>query len=224
MIGAFLRLLEEHPTAPNIFNPWRDHDPDNDVSTESPRHRLTHLGAYLKRRERSARLILLAEAPGYCGCKFSGLAMSSERDLLAGQGLLSSPYFDGPVYRTSKIARRLKNDAGMLERTATIVWRAMLEGGWQHDEFVLWNIHAFHPHAPGNPLSNRRPSRVEVEKALPVFNAFRAVFPQLPIVSVGQVSQETLAALKIPYIPARHPSYGGATIFRETIAGLRTSL
>ena len=96
----------------SLFNPWVDFDADNDLSSSSPAHRFEHLQAYMRERESSARFLLIAEAPGYCGCKFSGLAMTSERALLASdQDLLDSHYFLGPKHRTSKFSPAISSMA-----------------------------------------------------------------------------------------------------------------
>ena len=225
-LDRFLDLLVTHPLqgSANLFNPWRDHDPQNDLAANSPNHRLDHLTRYLKARLDTAKVLLVAEAPGYCGGKFSGLAMTSERDLLSSADLLDDRFFDGPKARTSKANPVLKNETGMLERTASIVWGAMMVGGFGPREFVLWNSHAYHPHAPGNRLSNRAPTRTEVETALPVLRAFLDVFPGRPVLAIGQVCQRTLAAQEIKAIGARHLSYGGAPEFRATIRSLRGQL
>ena len=225
-LSRFLDLARGGPPGGgrDIFNPWRDRDPDNDLAPESPDHRLEHLRRYMEARRATARILCVAEAPGYAGCKFSDLAMSSERDLIAADGLFEDRFFDGPRHRTSRTKPGLKNASGMLERTATIVWEAMLGGGFGPREFVLWNSHAWHPHQAGNRLSNRTPAPAEVEAGLPVLQALRDAFPGRPLLAIGQVCQRTLRELGIDAIAVRHPSYGGAPEFRARLATLRHEL
>lgn len=89
---------------------------------------------------------------------------------------------------------------GPAEATATIVQRALAE----LDVNVLcWNVVPTHP---GTAISNRRPSRAEVEAA-------RAFLDEVArtrrVVAVGRLAAAVTGA---PYV--RHPSHGGATQFR----------
>jgi uracil-DNA glycosylase len=74
------------------------------------------LAGYLEER-RSARLLLVAEAPGYRGARVSGIPLTSERQLTG---------------------------AGPAEATATVVHRTLGELGIQ-DEILLWNVVPTHP-------------------------------------------------------------------------------
>lgn len=149
--------------------------------------------------------------------------MTSERDLLT-DDLLGSRFFEGPKTRTSRELPLLKNRTGMLERTASIVWEAMLAGGFDSHEFVLWNAHAWHPHHPGNRLTNRRPSKQEVAHGFPVLEALLEVYPDRPVLAIGEVCQRALASRDINKLEVRHPSFGGATIFRERVAKLKAEI
>ena len=207
-----------------LFNPWADFDSDNDLSPASPSYRFEHLQAYIREREKSARFLLVAEAPGYCGCKFSGLAMTSERALLASeQDLLDCHYFRGPKHRTSQFSPALKNKDGMLERTATIVWGKMMSAGLRPHEFVLWNAFAWHPHLPGNRLTNRAPTKEEKAGGKGALRAFLEAFPGRTVLAIGEHSQGLLGELGIEFHKLRHPSHGGATIFREGVEALLRS-
>lgn len=81
----FVEALQNFPELPGVFNPWRDVDPLHDQSAKSPEIRADHLVRYLTERIDLADNVLIAEAPGYQGCHFSGIAMTSERILLGYQ-------------------------------------------------------------------------------------------------------------------------------------------
>lgn len=227
-LDAFVSAVaagERIPDRGTMFNPWGDHDPAHDVTPEAPRIRTDHLHRYLAARLGHARVLLIAEAPSYSGAKFSGIAMTSERDVLAahraGRG---RDYFDGRFTRTSRPLAQLKNAEGMLERTASIVWTAMTGNGWAPTEFVLWNAVAYHPHDAGNPLSNRAPNTRERRALQPLLEMFLALFPDVPRLAIGRICQQSLSDMGIDASPARHPSYGGAPEFRATVSGLRQRL
>jgi hypothetical protein len=145
--------------------------------------RRDRLTAYLGSRAR-ARLVLVGEAPGYRGARVSGIPFTSERQLTG---------------------------AGPAEATATIVHRALAELGLEHD-VLLWNVVPAHPHLPGRPETNRRPTRAEVA-------AGRVFLDELAcsrrVVPVGAVAGKSLG---LPWV--RHPSRGGAGAFRSGLAAL----
>ena len=201
-----------------IFNPWADYDAVYDLSAASPTYRLEHLRQYMVERLQTARYLLIAEAPGYCGAKFSGIAMTSERNLLESNAqLLDNLYFNGPKHRTSNPSSDLINNKGMLERTATIVWDKVLSVGLNPHEFVLWNCFAWHPHKPGDRMSNRAPSKAEKLAGTECLQRFLEMFPGRTVLSIGDHSQGLLSGLNVDFKSLRHPSYGGAPVFRSGI-------
>ncbi|NDU86483.1 MAG: hypothetical protein G3H99_07700 [Ferrovum sp.] len=236
-LNNFLHELHQRPSHPLVFNPWRDHDPLNDASSEAPAQRRSHLSRYLEERLHRARWLLIAEAPGYQGAKFSGCAMTSERRLLETvdstlplanpnrgsrtEYTASNPYFSGAKYRTSKtqLSSGKNNPLGSLEPTATMVWNALLNHCHSHD-FVLWNAHAWHPHHPQLPLTNRTPTETELELGKSTLQSLIALFPDSRIIAIGRKSQETLASLNISAYPVRHPANGGGGLFRRQIETL----
>jgi uracil-DNA glycosylase len=139
--------------------------------------------AYLERRA-AAPILLVGEAAGYRGARVSGIAFTSERQL---------------------------SGSGPAEATATIVHRVLDELGVDA-EVVLWNVVATHPHRPGAPGSNRRPTRLEVAAGLPFV---RDLARGRRTIAVGRLAE---AALGAPAV--RHPSHGGAEAFRSGLAEL----
>jgi uracil-DNA glycosylase len=194
-------------TAPNVFNPWRDVDP-LDIGSGELRRRL-RLARHFNVR---AKLLLIGEAPGYQGCHFSGVPFTNEKLIV-----------DGVIPRIYATGRFTKRERPWCEPSATIVWRTLHELGLA-DDVVLWNAFAWHPHKPGNPMSNRAPTRMEVTKGLPVLLKVLNYFQGVPIVPIGRVSEKTLSSLGITTMKAvRHPSMGGATEFRDGMKRLITT-
>ncbi len=215
---TFLNLLKKSPAGP-VFNPWHHRDPDHDASSRAPAIRRAQLEAYLAER-REAKYILLAEALGYQGGHFTGMAMTSERLLLGhleGKGL--SP---GMVLRTLPPRRtssdRVKPD-GFTEPTCTIVWGALRTLGVDPRSVILWNAFPWHPYKPDKGmLSNRTPTDEEVLCGRPVLQALLHCVPQARILAVGQKSAALLLAMGITAPALRHPANGGAGQFRTQFA------
>jgi hypothetical protein len=201
---------------PRVFNPWADVDGRNDIGPGAPAIRREQLRRYLAERVGRARLLLVAEAAGYQGAKFSGIAMTSERQLVAAP-LLESDFFDGPKQRTSRESVR---PGGFTEPTATIVWGKMREAGLGGRDWVNWNTFAWHPQG-ATALANRTPTPDELKAGLPALRSFLALFPGVPVVAVGEKARMTLEELGVPVVAAvRHPANGGAGKFRGGIERL----
>jgi hypothetical protein len=212
--SRFVELLQRQRARPGVFNPWRDHDPRNDARRDAPEVRARQLEAYLAARRNSAKFLLVAEAVGYQGAKFSGVPLTSERILLGHlEGVPAECAFGGTGVQTS---RDELHPRGLTEPTATIAWRQMLALGWRADQFVFWNAFPFHPHRKGQRLSNRKPTREELAVTAHVLQEMRDLFPRAMLIAVGGVAREALADEDLPHV--RHPANGGATAFREQVA------
>lgn len=139
--------------------------------------RCARLEAYLDARG-GARWLLVGEAAGWRGARVSGLPFTSERQL---------------------------SGSGPAEATATIVHRVLRELGVEND-VLLWNVVPTHPHRPGEPRSNRPPTRTEIEAGAPFLAELAG---RRRVVPIGRVAER---ALGLPGV--RHPSHGGAQAFR----------
>ncbi len=212
----FLRILEEGPSkSPGIFNPWRDSDArDGAPRDEMPRRRLANLEAYLDARRRSARVMLMGEAPSHRGCRFSGIAFCSEVELVKKPHLVARR----PLALTSR-----ESDAEpQRERSAAVIWDEIERAGCAY-EVVLWNAFPWHPFPATGPSGNRKPRTAEVEEGRAALRALRDCFThRLEIFAVGKVAEEALARWEeaecAGYI--RHPSMGGESRFREGFRAL----
>jgi len=211
--------LKKTPKGP-FFNPWFDKDEQHDRTDKAPQIRKRQLEAYLAERRNSAKYLFIAEALGYQGGHFTGIAMTSERILLGHHQPMHGISADGtfqsiPRQRTSKPE---VNKKGMSEPTATIMWKALYQLGIDPYEVVLWNALAWHPYNPQKGLlSNRTPTDAELEKGFPALRLFLKMFPKRKIIAVGRKCEHVLDAFGTDYIPVRHPANGGAPKFRRQV-------
>jgi uracil-DNA glycosylase len=187
---------------PNVFNPWRDVD-DLDVSAANGGGPQSRRNRLLLHFQRSPRFLLIGEAPGYQGCRFSGVPFTSER--LLHEGVV-------PDLRWARFTTRPKPWS---EPSATIVWGTLTKLGIA-EETVMWNAFPWHPHKPDQPHSNRTPTRNEFVAGADILRKVIRQFPGVAVVAVGQKSWNLLKILDMPANYAvRHPSMGGATDFRN---------
>jgi uracil-DNA glycosylase family 4 len=141
--------------------------------------RCERLARYLDRRQ-DAAFVLVGEAAGYRGARVSGIPFTSERQLTGGD----------PA-----------------EASATIVHRVLGDLGLENEVLLLWNLVPTHPHRPGRPDTNRRPTRAEIEESRPFLVELAR---GRRVIAVGRLAHTVLGGAHV-----RHPSHGGANAFRE---------
>jgi uracil-DNA glycosylase len=166
--------------------------------------RLANLRHYLDQR-RAADVVALGEAAGYQGMRWSGIAFTSERDLMR---------WGAPFCTTSDRPR------GWSEPSGTIVHRVLSELGAEH-RVVLWNTVPHHPHAPGAPLSNRRPSVAEIAAGSRFAERLLELLRPAMVVAVGRVAESVLGE-RAAYV--RHPANGGGAAFAAGFSALLAEL
>lgn len=211
--------LEKTPEGP-FFNPWFDRDKEHDLNSNAPEIRRNQLKTYLKERMETARYLFIAEALGYQGGHFTGIAMTSERILLGHHktvhGIPSEGVFQGT--RPRRTSKPEVNPKGMTEPTATIMWKALYNLGIDPYKAVLWNALSWHPYDPEDGLlSNRTPTDSELQEGYPSLQAFLDLFPGRTIVAVGRKCEQVLDDFGVHYTPVRHPANGGAPKFRRQL-------
>jgi hypothetical protein len=200
-----LRLLYRGPRGPvsGVVNPYREAFPELD-GPAAARRRRENLEAYLE-RVGAPRLVLLGEALGFRGGRFSGIAFTSERQL-AGPDGRRLPWAGDPFQATST------NPALWLEPSGSVVWDAL---GGEARGALVWNVFPWHPYGPRGPLSNRTPERGMVLANLHVLERLLAEVGPARLLAVGRTSQAALETLGIEAPALRHPAHGGAGLFRQ---------
>jgi len=137
-VERVLELVVNLPSCqePRLLNFYNENDSQN-IGGDPPglaSERLEWLRRYLTARW-NAPIIMVGEAPGYRGARWSGIAFTSQHQLTG---------------------------AGWKEMSAQIVHGALQKAGLE-TQVMLWNACAIHPSKTGSPLSNRRPSATEVQ-------------------------------------------------------------
>lgn len=191
---------------PGLFNPWTD-SCQVDLPGNGPRDKLARLALHLSCEP---EFILCGEAPGYQGCRHSGVAFTSERLLLEG----AIPRIAPPRGRLT--SRRLPYS----EPSATIVWKALKELGIA-ERTVLWNALQLHPFRPETVESNRTPTTSELMLGAPAMQMLVAEFPGAKVVAVGRKAELLLQSMGIATAAqVRHPANGGANEFAAGLSAL----
>src|SRR5688572_14354083 len=177
-IDSLARIKAEGPA----YNPYQLGVPANEVRRENLRL------YFYEMLEREPKVMLLGEAPGYQGCRLSGLPFTSEFQLLTGIekfGLLGA---EKGYRKTDEFERIYK------EPTGTVMWGTLSELNFLP---LLWATFPFHPHKPDNPQSNRAPTRQEIEFGKDIFQDLMKIFGIKKIVAVGNVAHGALTQIGI---------------------------
>jgi hypothetical protein len=203
-INALLAELAKVPPTDTLANPYATERPDLDRNGGAAIRRRNCEMYLQKLARRGVKLIILGEAAGYQGCRFSGIAFTSEYTLA------NHPFFKEGGFERSGIRERL-----FREPSGSIVWETIEQ--LPHTP-VLWNIVPFHPHKPDAPLSNRTPTRAERELGAHFLLQLLEILGNPAIAAAGRLSADSLQQLGIKHTAVRHPAYGGKAEFQQGIA------
>lgn len=226
-IDAFIEALASY-RGENVFNPWADYHPSLDISRDAYKWRQANLKAYLAPRLGKCSYMVVAEAMGYQGGHFSGIAITCERMLLdchkdiAAADILHDDDLNrfGGARRSSNPESELLPNVkvakeGFNEPTDTVVWKSIKEANADPYRFLLWNIFPFHPYKEGHILSNRTPTLEEQQLGYKYTKMLMELNGQARMLAVGKKSAETLASFGVEAVALRHPANGGAKLYKE---------
>ena len=203
--------LYDAPAGDRLFNPYQDTDAHD--GPDAPAVRRANLEAALDAvaaaaPARGPDVLVVAEAPGPWGCRFSGVPFTNERQLL-------DPAF--PIDGRPTSARFVDGGEPVNEYSGSIYWDAMLPH-W--GRFWTWNAVPLHPHRAGQPLTIRTPGAREVRRWHGLLAETVRVLRPAAVVAVGRKAEGALEAVGAGPVYVRHPSQGGATLFRQGMADL----
>lgn len=145
------------------------------------------------------QLMVLGEAPGYKGCRLSGIAFTSER-ILSG-----NMFFKNEPFQFINPRNKLEG-----EISATIVWDAISK---LNVNPVIWNIYPFHPHVAENTKSNRTPTKIELEEGKHFLCELLRIFDIKKIIAVGRKAESQITGIGLPFSYIRHPANRGKVDF-----------
>lgn len=194
------------PSNSILFNHYRDNVPDLDLP-DGNRIRLKNLYNYIFSFPQKPSVLIIGEAPGIKGCRFSGVPFTSERQLVE----------DKLPFKGHKSSQKTHPFS---ENTATIFWDIMLP---YFPHFFIWNCIPFHPHESENYNVNRTPSKKEISSFAVITNSIIDILQPDKIIALGRNAEYMLKEiLNVSCIYIRHPSYGGKRKFQEMIKNLFT--
>ena len=195
-------------STPGLFNQYCSRDLTVDAVSAASIRRKNLFGYFNSFRKRPP-VLLLGEAPGPWGCRFSGIPFTGERQLLT-----HSLPFGGEQSSRDRPRIRVGKKAPYVSNSARLFWSTMKVF---HPRFFVWNCVPIHPYKVGFPLSVRTPTAGEVLRYSPILSDIIRLLRPEKIVAVGRKAQFSLNHLGIPCDYVRHPSQGGAIKFKKGI-------
>ncbi len=206
-IDAFIRDLSGTRLADDAFNEYAPGDANNAI-------RRANLRLYLRvMAGRQPRTLLVMEAPGYRGCRLTGVPVTSRKVLL--EGLPAHGIFGREAGFQDVSDIGFERVYG--EQSATIVWGALAGVGALP---LIWNAFPFHPHKPGQPRSNRKPRAAEIALGAPILRRLLDDWTFDEVIAVGNVAYETLLGEGVGCEKVRHPAQGGKPEFVRGLSEL----
>ena len=188
-VERFMKRLQAF-SAPQVFNPWKDYDERYDIHKRSSLIRRRQLSAYLEERIGKAKMLIMV---------FSGVEPTRTSN--------GSSVF---------ITKQTQREKGFNEPTDSVVWNAMLDANMDPYEVVLWNIFPFHPYKGDDGLTNRTPTKEELDQGWVYTSELMKLFPDAQILGVGQKSSQTLQDYGVKVqATLRHPANGGAGLYKQ---------
>ena len=203
-IDALIRDLADAELPENAFNEYAAGDANNAIRRSNLRLYLRAMAA------RQPVSLLVMEAPGYRGCRLTGVPVTSRKLLL--EGVRSLDMFGRKAGFCDVTDAGFERVYG--EQSATIVWSTLAS---LNVTPFIWNTFPFHPHKAGQPLSNRKPLKAEIELGAVFLSRVIELWEFKQVIAVGNVAHESLHKAGMNCEKVRHPAHGGKNDF---VAGL----
>ena len=205
-IKNFIDYISQIEAGESAENLYRGNSRESEIRRENLYIYLTLL------KKLSPSILLIGEAPGYRGCKLTGIPFTSEKILIEGNcfGILGMD----KGYRYINSIERLQTEV-----SANIVWNELKK---LDKPPLIWNIYPFHPFYATNQNKNRHPSSREIKMGKEVLIKLLSMFFIKKIGAIGRISESGIRSLmidsEIQYI--RHPSFGGKNLFQKGLSDL----
>ncbi|MET4591684.1 uracil-DNA glycosylase [Arthrobacter sp. 754] len=204
-VRALTERLSAAPSAHGRTNFFDDTIPGNAV-------RRRNLEIYLQEMlDRSPKVLLLGEAPGFRGMRITGVPFTN-RTMFEGPANSFGLFGPGKGYALPAEAAE-----AAAEPTATVMWEVLAELRFLP---LLWSACPWHTHVPGRPRSNRTPTAAEAALGTPFWQELTELFHIEFVVAVGNVAHRSLVRTGLDVPKIRHPAHGGRAGFKQGLQEL----
>ncbi len=197
-LKQFTRRLQEDSIEGPVMNFYRA------KRTNAKRSNLERYLSYMYTQ--GTDTLLVGEAPGYNGCRLTGVPFTSEYIIHYGVAVEKLFGIEQGYKASTKRAKK--------EQSASSMWNVLEQ---LRELPLLWNAFPFHPYQRDNVDSNRKPTVRELEIGRSYLRDLIEIFDIKEVIAIGNVADESLTKMQIDHIKIRHPSYGGKRVFKEQL-------
>lgn len=197
----FVRLLQTQRLSDSLHENFYSFVGNDDRNAKLKSDNLLQ---YLRRMQQlNPHILLVGEAPGYKGCKKTGIPFTSEYQIL----------HDDFFKEGFEVLDRENPEC---ENSAKVMWQTI---GSARNLPLMWNIYPFHPSTKDG--RNGKPNAEDIELGTKILTALLSMFDIENIYCVGRKSESALKNHKMfshlvrGYV--RHPSHGGAIICKNEL-------
>ncbi len=195
----FIRLIKSQ-SGKGLFNQYSGRCELHD-GEEAPLIRENNLREYLN-AVKSCDSIIIGEAPGYIGCRRTGIPFTDNSHL----SVVSTTYGLDKLNTATKSGKDKEN-------SALYMWREMSR--LDNPPFV-WNLIPLHPYKDSQ-MTNRTPVKRDFENTSEVILYLLKHGNFTKLYSIGRIAEKYLAKMGYSSTYIRHPSHGGSVIFKNQI-------
>lgn len=197
-------MLTGFSSTSTVFNQYRDCNPEIDMPAAAS-IRIKNLKEYMDKAMSTACVLIVGEAAGPWGCRFSGIPFTGERQLL-------DKVFPISGIQSSRVppGRATRVEPPYISKSAEMFWELMLP---RHTEFLVWDAFPLHSHKRNEILSVRNPTTSEVAQFRKALTLIKTYMKPREVVAVGRKADNELAAMGESGRYVRHPSRGGKDEF-----------
>lgn len=209
--SRFENKLFSVPTTGGLFNQYNKQvNPKVDLPN-AHEIRKQNLKNYLESFSEKPSILVVGEAAGPWGCRFSGVPFTGEKQLCE-----NTLPFSGCRSSIEKPLINVKKKPPYTSQSAKTFWEVMMP---HHTEFFVWDCVPFHPHNPDDPLSVRNPTKVEVSSCIELLGQINEIIKPKNILAIGRKAEIALKQIDVYPVPVyvRHPSHGGANQFTTEV-------
>ena len=202
-IHAFVEaLVNIHPTG-DVFNPYNQACETHDTE-KSMDIRICNLTYFSEgHANKGTTSLWIGESIGYNGNRRSGVYLYSEDVFDDISKRLDIPPLQNALEKSLQPAQTIKT-----------IWEAVQA----LDVLPLtFNIFPFHSYQPRDEMTNRKPTKNEIETYIHLTKKLIHVFNITTVVAIGRIPEVYLTKHGIECTYVRHPSMGGKQLFLEQI-------
>ena len=203
--SLFKRRIFAVPSSDGLFNQYKERNTEVDLPMAAEIRR-KNLHNYFASFQKAPQIVLIGEAPGPWGCRFSGIPFTGERQLINDE----LP-FSGKRSSLSRPRMDIWKKSPYVSNSARLFWRTLRK---YHRHFFVWNCIPIHPYKRDKILSVRTPTTEEVLRFAGILAEILAIVNPKEVIAIGKKAEFSLKRLHIPCTYVRHPSQGGAVKFR----------